>query len=614
MTRSLEGLLGRFVFARVAAFPFTGDANLSTENIDELENTRKEAALALIDRGFYVLPVKAGEKRPDPLLAPNGVNDATRDRDVVAGWFDVKPRANVAIACGAVFGIVVLDVDVKNGARGPETLERLWISEPTLTLTATSPSGGEHLYLRHPGVALISKLDGIDIKGADGNGYVLAPPSTLSGEFANSSGCVAGLYVWRDEEMPIAVFPEFLLKELAAKRNAPKGNGAATGPVASIKTPDGKRHNRLVDLGKIYRSKGLRVDEIEALLWWHATENFTPPFSRENAEEVRELESIVHWYKDKGTDGDNVVPFVILSTAELRERGKLTPQVPLLDPVLPDAGSMMIYGAAGIGKSHIGLCIAGHLALGRPFLEWAVRAPVPVLYVDGEMPLDEITERLDSYFGGDPLELLNWIAARAQDNDLPNLADPVEQDLYYGAVTQAGAKCVVFDNLTCLRSTSAELPENSIEAWLPVARFIRRLNRLGIAVVVIHHASKAGQQRGSVGHVAPMDTVVCLRALQEGQADPLAENDIEFVFEKHRRFGGEAAQPFRAKALGDPGGHVIWQRVGTDALVDDVVRLRKQGVSVRDIAAKLKRSKAGIQKAIARAKGRALLPLGEANE
>ena len=116
-----------------------------TENIDELENTRKDAALALVERGFYVLPVKAGEKRPDPLLAPNGVNDATRDRETVAGWFDVKPKANVAIACGPMFGVVVLDVDCKNGAHGPETLQRLWISEPTLTLTATSPSGGEHL-------------------------------------------------------------------------------------------------------------------------------------------------------------------------------------------------------------------------------------------------------------------------------------------------------------------------------------------------------------------------------------------------------------------------------------------------------------------------------------
>ena len=57
-------------------------------------------------------------------------------------------------------------------------------------------------------------------------------------------------------------------------------------------------------------------------------------------------------------------------------------------------------------------------------------------------------------------------------------------------------------------------------------------------------ASKAGQQRGSTAHVAPMDTVLCLRGLPEGQADPLAENDIEFVFEKQvKGFVEASGQP-----------------------------------------------------------------------
>jgi hypothetical protein len=104
-----------------------------------------------------------------------------------------------------------------------------------------------------------------------------------------------------------------------------------------------------------------------------------------------------------------------------------------------------------------------------------------------------------------------------------------------------------------------------------------------------------------------MDTVVCLQALGEGAADPLAENDIEFVFEKHRRFGGDAAVPFRAKAIGDADGRVAWQRTSADPLVDDVVRLRLKRCSIREIAATLGRSKSGVQKAIGRAKGRGLL-------
>jgi hypothetical protein len=133
-------------------------------------------------------------------------------------------------------------------------------------------------------------------------------------------------------------------------------------------------------------------------------------------------------------------------------------------------------------------------------------------------------------------------------------------------------------------------------------------------VILIHHANKQGQQRGSTAHTDPFDTVVVLRELPEGTGDPAAENDIQIAFEKHRSFGGEAALMFRAKAIGDADGYVIWQRAGADPMVDDVVRLRVQGKSVREIAGILKRSKAGVQKAILRAKARGLLPLGESGE
>jgi len=568
------------------------------EIVDEEDNPHKMAALALIERGFHVFPVKANEKRPDPLLAPSGFVDAGIDTEMAAGWFGVKPKANIGVACGPNYGVVVLDVDVKNGAPGMTTYADLNLGSHQ-TLTARTPSGGYHLYFKHPGVTLKAKLPGIDIKGADGGGYVLAPPSTLP----------EGPYVWLDADIPIADFPADLLGELrtvAAKlTNAMKD--PANGPAAAIKTPQGKRHQRLVELGAIYRGKDLTDDEIEVLLWAHARRHFEPPFSMDNPDDVGEIEAIVRWYGKKEANSEATSPIRVLETEALRTLAKAVPSKPLLDPPLPEAGSLMIYGAAGIGKSHIGLCVAGALATGGTFLDWMTGEPVDVLYVDGEMPLDELDKRIAAYFGDNLLPRLRWIAARAQDDDLPNLASAAAQELYLAAVVQTRAKVVVFDNLSCLRATSTDLPENSVEAWQPVGAFIRRLNRLGVAVVLVHHASKAGQQRGSTAHVAPMDTVLCLRGLPEGQADPLAENDIEFVFEKHRRFSGEAAVSFRAKAIGDPDGRVTWRRTGPDPLAEDVARLKQQGKSVREIAKTLKRSKAGIEKAISRAKSLGLI-------
>ena len=574
--------------------------------LDESANPRKVAALALAGRGFYIVAVQKGEKRPDKLLAPDGFKNATRDAEVIAGWFDAKPACNVGVACGPEYGLAVVDVDVKNGARGMETLRGLEIAVPTLT--AGTPSGGLHLYFKHPGGKLPATLDGIDIKGADGGGYVLAPDSALSEEFARANDCSAGAYTWRDPEIPVAEFPPALLKQLRTA-SAP-ARAPATGPVASITIPEGRRHNRLKELGAIYRGKGLQPDEIECLLWDHARRYFEPPFNLDNPDDVREVEAIVRWYGGKPATDEERQPLTVLSTADLIARAAEVSDLLLLDPPLPEAGNLMIYGPTGSGKSHLAIAVALALARGGAVLDWRATSAVPVLFCDGEMPLPELKGRLEQYLCGEaPPTTLFWAAARAQAGDMPDLADPAAQGFYLEAIEACFARVVVFDNLTCLRITSVDSPENSVEAWHPIGAFIRRLNALGVAVIIVHHAAKSGTQRGSSAHTAVMDTVLRIAPPGEGQADPRAELDIEIHFEKHRRFGGEATLPLRAKVIGDAEGFAAWTLAGGDPLVDDVVRLRLQGKSIREIASMLRRSKNGIQKAVGRAKARGLLPL-----
>lgn len=576
----------------------------TAEILDDDDSPRKTAAVALVGSGFHVFAVKQGEKRPDPLLAPSGFLDASTDAQDVAGWFDVKPKANIGVACGADYGLVVVDVDVKNGAPGMQTYAELGLGD-CATLTARTPSGGFHLYFKHPGARLKAKLPGIDIKGADGGGYVLAPPSTLPN----------GAYTWLDPDMPVVDMPFELVARLevadVAASSPRKSSGAS--PVDDLKVPEGRRHAKLVELAGVYRGKGLDATEVETLLWLHAERWFDPPFSRDNPDDVREVEQVAFWIGKKPAGEDDSTALSVLTTAELVARAAQTPAANIMEPLLPPAGNLMIHGSSGVGKSHLGLCIALALVRGTPLLEWTVPTAVPVLFVDGEMPLHELKARLDSYLRGEPApSCLYWLAARAHDAaDLPDLADPQAQEAYAAAVASCGAKVVVFDNLSCLRQTSAEAPENSVEAWHPVASFIRRLNGLGVAVVLIHHSAKSGTQRGSSAHVAVFDTVLAVKQPGEGQADPLAENDVEIVFEKHRRFGGESARSFRAKALGDADGYCTWVSSGTDPLVDDVVRLHKSGHSLRDMAEVLKRSKSGIEKAINRAKAAGKWPLGE---
>ncbi|MBI4499331.1 MAG: bifunctional DNA primase/polymerase [Chloroflexi bacterium] len=168
------------------------------------DTTMLLAALSLADRGFSVFPTcwpvfpdgpdgealcacGAGHrgrdigKAPVGRLAPHGFKAATTDKAIIAGWWTACPQANVAVATGAVSGLVVLDIDPAHG--GMDSL-MAWIDRygPLReTLSVATGGGGWHLYFEHPGPGVVipstaGRLGpGLDVR-ADG-GYVVAPPS-----------------------------------------------------------------------------------------------------------------------------------------------------------------------------------------------------------------------------------------------------------------------------------------------------------------------------------------------------------------------------------------------------------------------------------------------------
>jgi len=152
-----------------------------------------EAARSYARRGWAVLPLKPRGKEP---LTEHGVKDATTDLDTIEEWWRRWPKANVGIATGAVSGLVVLDIDPRNG--GDEALEGLLAQHggwgvPTdggypetwtgltgggypETWTVLTGGGGQHYYFAIDGPVPSRQLaKGVDLKG-DG-GYVVAPPS-----------------------------------------------------------------------------------------------------------------------------------------------------------------------------------------------------------------------------------------------------------------------------------------------------------------------------------------------------------------------------------------------------------------------------------------------------
>lgn len=127
-----------------------------------------QAALSYAQRGWPVLPLRPGEKTP---LTTNGFKDATTDEATIQKWWEQTPDANVGIRVGLESGLIVIDVDNKNGKNGSTSLWKLRNnigSETVNTLIVTTPHGF-HLYYTFPD-ELRDKLlkaqvaEGIDLK------------------------------------------------------------------------------------------------------------------------------------------------------------------------------------------------------------------------------------------------------------------------------------------------------------------------------------------------------------------------------------------------------------------------------------------------------------------
>lgn len=140
-------------------------------------------------------------KHPIASLTPNGLNDASDDPEVVAGWFHRYPFANIGLRTGIAFDLLDLD-----GPTGFANFERLAVElggEPQALCVVESGrlNGGKHYYVTPPGKSALSGgkrgvPEGIDVKGA--GGYVVAAPSrhisghryTVRGRYGDPVGTV----------------------------------------------------------------------------------------------------------------------------------------------------------------------------------------------------------------------------------------------------------------------------------------------------------------------------------------------------------------------------------------------------------------------------------------
>jgi len=135
--------------------------------------------LAYARDGWNLFPIKPGQKKP-PLVA-DWEHASSRDPSTIEAWHAQHPGCNWGVATGPS-GLLVVDVDVKKSKAGRTSLFDLELENATLpdTLRVSTPTGGEHIYLRGRASSTVEKLgQGLDTRSA--GGYVLAPGSVIDG-------------------------------------------------------------------------------------------------------------------------------------------------------------------------------------------------------------------------------------------------------------------------------------------------------------------------------------------------------------------------------------------------------------------------------------------------
>ena len=130
-----------------------------------------DSALEYLDMGFSILPVKRSNKRPY-VSSWKEFQKRPPTPEEVEEWWKRWTEANVAIVCGRISGIFIVDAD------GPKGIA--WMNEhlPKTGVYSLTGKGVHAVYRIPPGTTIknaVRLADEVDIRGE--GGYFVAPPS-----------------------------------------------------------------------------------------------------------------------------------------------------------------------------------------------------------------------------------------------------------------------------------------------------------------------------------------------------------------------------------------------------------------------------------------------------
>jgi AAA domain len=336
---------------------------------------------------------------------------------------------------------------------------------------------------------------------------------------------------------------------------------------------------------------------------WHDLRDLVDAGWRDDRQEQRSGRGTESWDGRRDEPLQKTEQRIVAVTAAEFIAKPIPPREMILDPIIPSQGIVMVYALRGIGKTFFTLSAAYAIAVAGSFLRFKAARPRKVLYLDGEMPASAMQERImtlvESFESEPPAaDFFRLITPDLQPLGMPDLGT-IGGQLDLDAVID-DAELIVIDNISTLCRASKE---NEAESWLPIQEWALRLRREGRSILFVHHAGKAGAQRGTSKREDVLDTVIELRRPN----DYTPEDGARFVvdFTKARGVAGDGMAPFETK-LEVVDNRAVWTtRTMEDAVLRQATVLFAEDYSTRDVAKELgiTKSRADRLKKKAREKG-----------
>jgi hypothetical protein len=433
----------------------------------------EKSLLRYLKRGWSIIPVGRDKK---PFVPWKQFQERAPSEAEIQEWAKKFHECNWALVTGRISGVVVLDIDPRNG--GSDSLVRLEEKYGKLTVTAEviTGGGGRHIYFKHPGFPVKNcvVLPGLEIKG-DGGSVTLPPSVHESGKS----------YVWkvRPDSGSIATMPDWLvpLTQNKEKSSLPSAE--------KMLLCEGSRNSELAKLAGYYRRQGLDTEQLLTVVSAINRATCNPPLPDS---EVRSIVLSIGKYPS-GYDSDAYITPAASETKWIAA-DKLAAETPcsidwIWEPFIAKGSVTLLSSAPKAGKTTLLNHFLKHIVESKPFLGHDVTPIRKVLLLT-----EEHSALLWRRFEG--LGLLKssiLVILRHKLND--DWKEALGQIV--AAIKIEQVDLVIIDTLAEFWDVKDENDSQSVmRALKPLKKIVHENN---IALVVIHHLRKAPGEKGS-GH------------------------------------------------------------------------------------------------------------------